>query len=106
MRVIAGSYHLRPEIVESTYYLYHYTRDPQYRKMGEGLFNNFVRYCRADAGYASLADVTTKQKKDEMESYVLAETFKYFYLLFASPKTLDFDKVVFNTEAHPLQRTW
>src|SRR5439155_10361388 len=89
-----------------TYYLYHYTRDPQYRKMGEGLFNNLVRYCRADAGYASLADVTTKQKQDEMESFVLAETFKYFYLLFASPKTLDFDKVVFNTEAHPLQRTW
>ena len=106
MRVIAVSYHLRPEIVESTYYLHHYTRDPQYRKMGEGLFNNFVRYCRVDAGYASLADVTTKQKKDEMESFVLAETFKYFYLLFASPKTLDFDKVVFNTEAHPLQRTW
>ena len=106
MRVLAGSYHLRPEIAESTYYLYHYTHDPEYRKMGEILFNNFVRYCRADTGYAALADVTTKQKKDEMESFVLAETFKYFYLLFASPKTLDFDKVVFNTEAHPLRRQW
>jgi len=40
-----------------------------------------------------------------MESFVLAETFKYFYLLFASRDTLDFDKVVFNTEAHPLRRT-
>jgi mannosidase alpha-like ER degradation enhancer 2 len=48
----------------------------------------------------------TKQQRDEMESFVLAETFKYFYLLFAPPKTLDFDKVVFNTEAHPLRRTW
>jgi mannosidase alpha-like ER degradation enhancer 2 len=106
MRVIAGSYHLRPEIVESAYYLYHYTRDPQYRKMGEVLFNAFVHYCRVEAGYAALADVTTKQKKDEMESFVLVETFKYFYLLFASPKTLDFDEVVFNTEAHPLRRQW
>ena len=106
MRIIAASYHLRPEIVESTYYLYHYTHDRQYRRMGETLFNSFVHYCRADAGYAALADVTTKQQKDEMESFVLAETFKYFYLLFASPKTLDFDKVVFNTEAHPLRRTW
>jgi Glycosyl hydrolase family 47 len=106
MRVVAGSYHLRPEIIESTYYLYHYTRDSQYRRMGETLFNSFVRYCRADAGYAALADVRTKQQKDEMESFVLAETFKYFYLLFASPKTLDFDKVVFNTEAHPLRRQW
>jgi ER degradation enhancer, mannosidase alpha-like 2 len=106
MRVIAGGYHLRPEIVESTYYLYRYTGDPQYRRMGEKIFNDFVKYCRTDAGYAALADVTTKQQRDEMESFVLAETFKYFYLLFAPARTLDFDKVVFNTEAHPLRRTW
>ena len=106
MRVIAGGYHLRPEIVESTYYLYRYTGDPQYRRMGEKIFNDFVKYCRTDTGYAALANVTTKQQRDEMESFVLAETFKYFYLLFAPPRTLDFDKIVFNTEAHPLRRTW
>ena len=106
MSVIAGGYHLRPEIVESTYYLYRYTGDPQYRRMGEKIFNDFVKYCRTDTGYAALANVTTKQQRDEMESFVLAETFKYFYLLFAPPRTLDFDKIVFNTEAHPLRRTW
>ncbi len=106
MRVLAGSYHLRPEIVESTYYLYHYTGDPDYRRMGEKMFDDFVKYCRADSGYAALADVVTKQQLDEMQSFVLAETFKYFYLLFASPETLQFDKVIFNTEAHPLKRTW
>jgi ER degradation enhancer, mannosidase alpha-like 2 len=106
MRVLAGSYHLRPEIVESTYYLYHYTGDPEYRRMGEKMFDDFVKYCRADSGYAALADVVTKQQLDEMQSFVLAETFKYFYLLFASPETLQFDKVIFNTEAHPLKRTW
>src|SRR5260370_16179551 len=106
MRIVAGAYHLRPEIVESTYYLYHYTRDPQYRRMGEKLFNDFVKYCRADAGYAALDDVVTKRQRDEMESFALAETFKYFYLLFAPPGTLDFDSIVFNTEAHPLRRTW
>ena len=106
MRVVSGTYHLRPEIVESTYYLYHFTRDPQYRQMGEKLFNDFAKYCRTDAGYAALADVVTKQQRDEMESFVLAETFKYFYLLFAPPRTLEFNQVVFNTEAHPLRRTW
>ena len=106
MRVVAGSYHLRPEIVESTYYLYHYTSDPEYRRMGEKMFGDFVKYCRGDSGYAALADVITKQQLDEMQSFVLAETFKYFYLLFASPETLQFDKVIFNTEAHPLKRTW
>jgi ER degradation enhancer, mannosidase alpha-like 2 len=104
MHLVAGSYHLRPEIIESTYYLYHYTGDPEYRHRGEKMFDDFVRYCRTDSGYAALADVTSKQQLDEMESFVLAETFKYFYLLFASPGTLEFDKVIFNTEAHPLKR--
>jgi hypothetical protein len=106
MRVIAATYHLRPEIVESTYYLHHYTNDPEYRKMGETIFNDFVKHCRTQTGYAALKDMVTKEKRDEMESFALAETFKYFYLLFAPPGTLEFDKVVFNTEAHPLRRTW
>ena len=106
MQVVAGSYHLRPEIVESTYYLYHFTGDPEYRQMCKKMFDDFVKYCRTNSGYAALADVTSKQQRDEMESFVLAETFKYFYLLFASPEILQFDKVIFNTEAHPLKRTW
>ena len=106
MHVVARSYHLRPEIVESTYYLYYYTCDPKYRRMGEKMFGDFVKYCRTDSGYVALADVISKQQLDEMESFVLAETFKYFYLLFASPGTLEFDKVIFNTEAHPLSRMW
>jgi hypothetical protein len=106
MHVVNGSYRLRPEIVESTYYLYHYTGNPAYRQMGEKMFDDFVKYCRTEAGYAALGDVISKQQLDEMESFVFAETFKYFYLLFASPETLEFDKVIFNTEAHPLRRTW
>ncbi|MEN3370412.1 MAG: degradation enhancer, mannosidase alpha-like 2 [Verrucomicrobiota bacterium] len=106
MQVKAATYHLRPEIVESTYYLHHYTNDPKYRQMGETIFNDFVTHCRTEAGYAALKNIVTKEKRDEMESFALAETFKYFYLLFAPSDTLDFDKIVFNTEAHPLTRTW
>ncbi|HEY2139749.1 MAG TPA: glycoside hydrolase family 47 protein [Chthoniobacterales bacterium] len=105
MRATALTYHLRPEIIESTYYLHHYTRDPEYRRMGESIFNDFVTNCRTETGYAALQNVITKEKRDEMESFALAETFKYFYLLFADD-ALDFDKIVFNTEAHPLRRTW
>jgi ER degradation enhancer, mannosidase alpha-like 2 len=63
-----------------------------------------VRYCRTESGYAALKDVTTKEQADDMESFVLAETFKYFYLLFAPPESLDLSRYVFNTEAHPLRR--
>jgi mannosidase alpha-like ER degradation enhancer 2 len=41
-----------------------------------------------------------------MESFFLAETLKYLYLLFAPPETIDIHSVVFNTEAHPMKRTW
>jgi mannosidase alpha-like ER degradation enhancer 2 len=97
-------YALRPEIVESTYYLYRLTGDARYRAMGADLFRNFVKYCRAPDGYAALKNVITKQQTDAMESFVFAETFKYFYLLFAPPNTLAFDRIVFNTEAHPLRK--
>ncbi len=106
MKVTVPGYPLRPEIIESAYYLHHYTRDPVYLKMGETMFEDFVKHCRTDTGYASLKDVTTKEKADEMQSFLFAETFKYFYLLFAPPRTLDLGRVVFNTEAHPIRKTW
>ncbi|HYY95579.1 MAG TPA: glycoside hydrolase family 47 protein, partial [Pyrinomonadaceae bacterium] len=105
MQVEYAGYPLRPEIVESAYYLYHYTRDPAYLRMGETMFEDFVKFCRTDEAYAGLKSVVTKEKADTMHSFLFAETFKYFYLLFAPPRTLAFDRVIFNTEAHPIRRT-
>lgn len=132
MEIKSPGYPLRPEIVESAYYLYHYANlgtrtsraqskrtaaqvpplndagklEPnQYLQMGETMWRDFVKYCRTDEGYAALKNVITKERSDSMQSFLFAETFKYFYLLFASRKTLDFDRVVFNTEAHPVWRT-
>lgn len=105
-KVTSPGYPLRPEIVESTYYLYHYTKDPHYLRMGAQLWRDFVKYCRSDAGYAALKSVVTKEKLDGMQSFLFAETFKYFYLLFSPPGVLNFDRVTFNTEAHPIRRTW
>jgi mannosidase alpha-like ER degradation enhancer 2 len=134
MEVTSPGYPLRPEIIESTYYLYHYataksslsfrrgTRPSQaaqvpplnespkqinakhYQQMGAMMFRDFVKYCRTDEGYAALKSVVTKEKSDSMQSFLFAETFKYFYLLFSPPGTLDLDKVVFNTEAHPVRK--
>ena len=106
MTVTSAGYPLRPEIVESAYILHHYTGDEAYRAMGLSMFEDFVRYCRADAGYARLASVVTKEKGDEQQSFLLAETFKYYFLLFSPPEALDFEGIVFNTEAHPIRRTW
>jgi len=104
--VTHAGYPLRPEIIESSWYLHRLTGDKQYQAMGQEMFEDFVRYTRTDSGFATLKSVVTKEKEDDMESFVLAETFKYFYLLFAPAQTLDPGKVVLNTEAHPLRKTW
>ena len=106
MKVLSPGYQLRPEIIESAYYLKFFTKDERYADMGSTFILSLVRYCKTDAGFAALSDVQTKAKRDSMESYFLAETLKYLYLLFAPRDTLDLSKVVFNTEAHPLRRTW
>ncbi len=106
MTIAYNGYELRPEIIESAFYLYRFTHDPRYREMGKVFFDSLTKYCRTDVGYAALSDVKKKTKKDEMESFFLAETLKYLYLLFSPPETLDLSRNVFNTEAHPLRRTW
>jgi hypothetical protein len=106
MKITSGGYELRPEIIESAYYLRHFTKDPRYREMGITFFDSLVKYCRTDVGYAALSNVANKTKKDEMESFFFAETLKYLFLLYAPPDTIDLSKVVFNTEAHPIRRTW
>ncbi|MBI5473265.1 MAG: glycoside hydrolase family 47 protein [Ignavibacteriae bacterium] len=106
MQATAKEYYLRPEIIESAYYLFHFTKDSAYVRMGENLFRSLVKYCRTEAGYAYLSDVITKEKADGMESFFFAETLKYLYLLFSPPATLPFNEIIFTTEAHPLRNTW
>lgn len=106
MTIAANGYELRPEIIESAFYLYRFTHDPRYREMGKVFFDSLTKYCRTDVAYAALSDVKRKTKKDEMESFFLAETLKYLYLLFSPDNTLDLSRNVFNTEAHPMRKVW
>jgi mannosidase alpha-like ER degradation enhancer 2 len=100
-----NGYPLRPEIMESAYYLYSFTGDTAYQHQGRVIFESLKKYCRTKYGYAELENVITKEQRDMMESFFLAETMKYLYLLFAPPGTVDLDITVFNTEAHPLRKT-
>lgn len=106
MKIAYNGYALRPEIVESAYYLHQVTNDPRYLEMGRIFLDSLIKYCRNDVGYASLSDVQKKTQKDRMESFFLAETLKYLYLLFAPANTVNLKTTVFNTEAHPMRRTW
>lgn len=102
-KVLSGYYILRPENLESCFYLYRSTKDPQYLWMGKRMVDDIVEHCRNEVGFASLKNVETFEKTNSMQSFFFAETLKYAYLLFAPPATLNLDKVVLNTEAHPLR---
>ncbi|HEX7356672.1 MAG TPA: glycoside hydrolase family 47 protein, partial [Ignavibacteriaceae bacterium] len=97
-------YILRPENIESAFYLYRKTKNPKYLEMGKTFFDSIIKYCKIDEGFAALKNVMSKEKTDSMESFFIAETLKYLYLIFAPEETLDLNKIVFNTEAHPLKK--
>ncbi|XP_031480391.1 mannosyl-oligosaccharide 1,2-alpha-mannosidase MNS1-like isoform X2 [Nymphaea colorata] len=96
---------LRPETVESLMYLWRLTGNKTYQEWGWNIFQAFEKNSRIDSGYVGLRDVNTGVKDDMMQSFFLAETLKYLYLLFSPPDVISFDEWVFNTEAHPLRIT-
>lgn len=101
-QVIAANHELRPELVESLFYLHRFTGDPIYRERGRAVLETLVRRCRVEDGYTVLSDVRSGAQGDGMPSFFLAETLKYLYLLFEDHDVVPLDAWVFNTEAHPL----
>ncbi|XP_062996395.1 mannosyl-oligosaccharide 1,2-alpha-mannosidase IC [Elgaria multicarinata webbii] len=97
-------YILRPEVVESYLYMWRLTHDPKYRQWGWEAVQALEKYCRVEGGYSGIRDVyTTNPSHDNMQqSFFLAETLKYLYLLFCEDDVLSLEDWVFNTEAHPL----
>ncbi|PHH90115.1 hypothetical protein CDD83_4461 [Cordyceps sp. RAO-2017] len=98
----------RPETVESLFYMWRITGEAKYREWGWDMFRSFMNHTAVEngGGFTSLsnANVVPPIIKDNMESFWLAETLKYMYLLFSPNEVLPLDKVVLNTEAHPLPR--
>ncbi|XP_049665432.1 ER degradation-enhancing alpha-mannosidase-like protein 3 isoform X3 [Accipiter gentilis] len=103
-RVHWAQHPLRPEFAESTYFLYKATGDPYYLEVGKTLIENLNKYARVPCGFAAMKDVRTGSHEDRMDSFFLAEMFKYLYLLFADKEDMIFDieDYIFTTEAHLL----
>lgn len=94
---------LRPETVESLFYLWRLTGNKTYQEWGWNIFQAFEKNSRIESGYVGLKDVNSGVKDNMMQSFFLAETLKYFYLLFSPSSVIPLDEWVFNTEAHPLR---
>ncbi|KAF4352758.1 hypothetical protein F8388_003411 [Cannabis sativa] len=68
------SYPLRPELIESTYWLYKATRDPRYLDAGRDMVASLQYSARCACGYCHISDVEFHKQEDHMESFFLAET--------------------------------
>lgn len=99
-------YPLRPEFIESTYFLYQATKDPFYLAVGKQILLDLERL-KQPCGFAGLGDVVRGKLDDRMESFVLSESLKYLYLLFNDDHQLNKldSNWVFTTEGHPLFAT-
>jgi len=98
-------YLLRPETIESLWYLYYVTGNKTYQDWGWKIFQGIEKYTKVAGGYTTIGNVRNAldtRPRDMMESFFLGETLKYLYLLFADRQEIDLGAWVFNTEAHPL----
>lgn len=86
--------------------MYRITGSAHWREAGWRMFQAINKHTSTKYGSSAIEDVTMHIPpiKDEMESFWLAETLKYFYLLFSEEDVVSLDDWVLNTEAHPFKR--
>ncbi|KAF8076303.1 alpha mannosidase-like protein [Lyophyllum atratum] len=103
-KATSHQYPLRPEFIESTWYLYRATRDSFYLDVGERVLFDLITRAKVDCGLVGIQDLRTNRRDDRMESFALSETLKYLYLLFDEENVLHSDdsNYVFTTEGHIL----
>ncbi|KAF4218807.1 hypothetical protein CNMCM6805_004656 [Aspergillus fumigatiaffinis] len=91
-----SSYQLRPEAIESVFIMYRLTGNPIWQEKGWNMFQAIMKHTRTPIANARISDVTVAEPKqdDSMESFWLAETLKYFYLLFSEPDLVSLDNFV------------
>ncbi len=99
--ILNREYDLNPEIIESAWYLWELTGEERYMDMLKGYYADLMEFCSTDLAFTAIQDVETKEQRDYMATYFLAETLKYFYLAFADQDMYNLETVVFSTDAHP-----
>ncbi|KAG5928694.1 hypothetical protein E4U42_000123 [Claviceps africana] len=106
LRVDDARYMLRPEAIESVFYMWRVSGDAVWRDAAWRMWEGIVKETETKLAFATIMDTTRhgSGKADTMETFWLAETTKYFYLTFEDEDVMSLDEWVFNTEAHPVKR--
>jgi len=80
-RKTGPGYPLRPEFLESTYFLQRSTGDDIFFAIAEDFMWSLEK-ARTRCGYAAILDVFTMKLENKMDSFMLSETLKYLYFIF------------------------
>ena len=104
-RILNAYYILRPENLESCFYLYRFTGQEKYLWQGKTMVEDILAHCKNEVGFTSIKNVTTYERYNSMESFFFGETLKYAYLIFAPVSKLNLSKMVLNTEAHAFHKS-
>ena len=80
------------------------TGDAYWRQKGWTMFEAIQKATSAEYGASAIFDVTAEGPitDDSMESFWLAETLKYFYLLFSDPTLISLDDYVMSGFERPM----
>ncbi|CAM1500943.1 Fc.00g101050.m01.CDS01 [Cosmosporella sp. VM-42] len=105
-RVRDPRYLLRPEAIESVFYMWRITGDQEWREAAWRMWEGIAKEAETEMAFAAVGDVRhhASTQADSMETFWLGETTKYFYLIFDDDNVINLDDWVLNTEAHPLKR--
>lgn len=101
-----NSFKLRPEHVESLFYLWRLRKDRRAKKEAWKIFMAIRDYAFVEGGYTTIQDIDYPIViyEDTMDSYFLSETLKYLYLIFSDDSVISLDEYVFTTQAHFLKK--
>uniref|UniRef100_A0A8C7XZQ8 alpha-1,2-Mannosidase n=1 Tax=Oryzias sinensis TaxID=183150 RepID=A0A8C7XZQ8_9TELE len=98
-------YILRPEVIETYWYMWRFTHDPKYRQWGWEAAQAIDKYCRVSGGFSGVKDVYSSNPTydDVQQSFFLAETLKCFSPLTSLLMSKALKKTAFNSSFVPLK---
>ena len=96
---------LRPEVIESIYYMHYFTGEEEWRDRAWTIANKIRQHTQKRYGFATVTNIHSHPtNEDQQESFFIAETLKYLYLIHVGPQDFNPTEFIFTTEAHPLRK--
>jgi mannosyl-oligosaccharide alpha-1,2-mannosidase len=105
LKPLSVSNALRPELADAAFNHWLVDGREEWRRIARDHYLAMKRWNKARYGYADLADVTAQPKirADHCPGYWWSEQMKYYYLMFADARRVDYRRLYLSTEGNVLR---